>query len=124
MKNAYAKTQHHKGEKNSQYGTCWVNNGVENIRIKKEKLEEYITKGFVKGRFINNKTNIKIKNKNKIWINKNGEIKFIYKSDLIEYVKNGWRYGKTPFLNKKAQKTDGFIFFNEVYKKIYNKSYE
>ena len=116
--------KHQQGEKNSQYGTCWVNNGVENIRIKKEKLEEYITKGFVKGRFINNKTNIKIKNKNKIWINKNGEIKFIYKSDLIEYVKNGWRYGKTPFLNKKAQKTDGFIFFNEVYKKIYNKSYE
>jgi hypothetical protein len=34
-------------EKNSQYGTCWITNGVENKKIKKEEI---IPEGWYKGR--------------------------------------------------------------------------
>ncbi len=40
------------GEKNSQYGTCWVTNGGENKKIKKIELDVYISKGWVRGRKI------------------------------------------------------------------------
>lgn len=38
------------GEKNSQFGTCWVTNGVKPIKIKKEQLDEYLSKGYSRGR--------------------------------------------------------------------------
>lgn len=38
------------GEKNSQYGTLWITNGVENKKIKKEFLDDYIKLGYYKGR--------------------------------------------------------------------------
>ena len=41
------------GEKNSQYGTCWITKEGENKKIKKPLLLEYISKGWSKGR--NNK---------------------------------------------------------------------
>ena len=41
-----------KGQKNSQYGTCWITNGVENKKIKKEELDKYIYLGWLKGRKI------------------------------------------------------------------------
>lgn len=41
---------HQQGEKNSQYGTCWIHNNNENKKIKKEQLEEYISNGWIKGR--------------------------------------------------------------------------
>ena len=37
------------GEKNSQYGTCWITNGDENKKIKKDSL---IPEGWSKGRII------------------------------------------------------------------------
>ena len=37
------------GEKNSQYGTCWVTNGKPE-KIKKEQLSEYLAKGYSLGR--------------------------------------------------------------------------
>lgn len=39
-------------EKNSQYGTCWINNGLTNRKIKKEELEQFLllNEGWVKGR--------------------------------------------------------------------------
>lgn len=40
------------GAKNSQFGTCWITNGKENKRIKKEKLDDYIILGYYKGRII------------------------------------------------------------------------
>lgn len=46
----YLKTQHQQGEKNSQYGTCWIHNNSESIKIKKEQLDEYISNGWIKGR--------------------------------------------------------------------------
>ena len=37
-------------ENNSQYGTCWVTNGFETKKIKKENLETFIKLGWKKGR--------------------------------------------------------------------------
>lgn len=39
-------------EQNSQYGTCWVRNEVKSIKIKIEKLDEYLAQGFIRGRKI------------------------------------------------------------------------
>ena len=41
---------HQQGEKNSQYGTCWIHNNKENKKIKKEELDNYINSGWIKGR--------------------------------------------------------------------------
>lgn len=41
---------HMKGEKNSQFGTCWVTNGSKPIKIKKEQLDEYLANGYSRGR--------------------------------------------------------------------------
>lgn len=40
----------HSGEKNSQYGTCWITNGIENKKIKKKELDIWIELGYLKGR--------------------------------------------------------------------------
>ena len=41
---------HMQGEKNSQFVTCWVTNGVKPIKIKKEHLDEYLANGYRRGR--------------------------------------------------------------------------
>ena len=41
---------HMQGEKNSQFGTCWVTDGVKPVKIKKEQLDEYLAKGYSRGR--------------------------------------------------------------------------
>jgi hypothetical protein len=38
------------GVKNSQYGTCWINNGLENKKIKKETLDNWLKIGYSSGR--------------------------------------------------------------------------
>jgi hypothetical protein len=38
------------GEKNSQYGTCWITKDGANKKIKKEDLDSYLNEGWVKGR--------------------------------------------------------------------------
>lgn len=40
----------HEGEKNSQYGTCWITDGSVDKKIKKEELDFWIEKGYYKGR--------------------------------------------------------------------------
>lgn len=52
MKTTMKNINHQKGEKNSQYGTCWIHNNEKSIKIKKEKLEEYLLNGWIKGRKI------------------------------------------------------------------------
>lgn len=42
--------QHQKGEKNSQFGTCWITKDGINKKIKKEDIETYILDGWNKGR--------------------------------------------------------------------------
>lgn len=39
-----------KGNKNSQYGTCWITKDSINKKIKKELLQSYIDDGWIKGR--------------------------------------------------------------------------
>lgn len=51
-KETYKKNKHQQGQKNSQYDTCWITNGKENKKIKKEDLDYYIKKGYNKGRII------------------------------------------------------------------------
>lgn len=41
-----------KGHLNSQYGTCWITNGVENKKIKKEELDSWTKLGYNKGRIM------------------------------------------------------------------------
>jgi group I intron endonuclease len=38
------------GEKNSQFGTCWITDGTHNKKIKKEQLDKYLNLGYNKGR--------------------------------------------------------------------------
>lgn len=38
------------GSKNSQFGTCWITNGVINKKIHKSDLEEWIRNGYHQGR--------------------------------------------------------------------------
>ena len=38
------------GSNNSQYGTCWVTDGVKPVKIKQNLLDEYLAKGFRRGR--------------------------------------------------------------------------
>jgi hypothetical protein len=39
-----------KGEKNSQFGTCWITKDGLNKKIKKEELENFTQNGWIKGR--------------------------------------------------------------------------
>ena len=123
IKNSLNTINHQQKENNSQYGTCWMNNGNENIKVSKLDINKYITFGYVKGRFIKNKENIIIKNQNKTWINKNGNTCFIYKDDLYDYIKDGWLYGRSSKLTKRATKTESFKLYNIIYKEIFGEDY-
>ena len=50
MKQTYKIINHQQGEKNSQYGTCWVMKDGISKKIKKDELETYISLGWIKGR--------------------------------------------------------------------------
>lgn len=48
-------SQYQKGEGNSQFGTCWINNTIECKKIKREELNNWIKLGWKKGRKIDTK---------------------------------------------------------------------
>lgn len=50
ISNTFRKNKHQQGEKNSQYGTCWVMKGEVSKKIKKDDLDIYINDGWIKGR--------------------------------------------------------------------------
>ena len=52
-KNTYNLIDHQRGDNNSQYGSCWITNGQENKKIKKEELDKFIELGYYKGRIKN-----------------------------------------------------------------------
>jgi hypothetical protein len=41
---------HQQGEKNSQFGTCWITNGIDNKKVKKEDVDNWKDLGYTKGR--------------------------------------------------------------------------
>jgi hypothetical protein len=43
-------SKHQTGQGNSQFGTCWVTDGIKPVKIKKEQLDEFLAKGFIRGR--------------------------------------------------------------------------
>jgi hypothetical protein len=49
-KATYQKIGHSQGEKNSQFGTCWIYNDQGNRKIKKEEIDIYLAQGYIKGR--------------------------------------------------------------------------
>ena len=50
MKQTHKANKHQQGEKNSQYGTCWIMKDGISKKIKKYELETYISEGWEKGR--------------------------------------------------------------------------
>lgn len=50
LRNTLKSIEHQKGEKNSQFGTCWVTKNGENKKIKKEELNTFISNGWNRGR--------------------------------------------------------------------------
>lgn len=52
-KETFKKINHQKGEKNSQFGTCWVTHSeLGNKKISKDDLDKFLTLGYTKGRKI------------------------------------------------------------------------
>jgi len=49
-KDTYRKNQHQQGNKNSQYGTCWITNGIDNKKVSKNDVDKWLTLGYTKGR--------------------------------------------------------------------------
>lgn len=47
-----ASSIHQKGEKNSQFGTCWITNGIENKKIFKNDLDLFINDNWKLGRIM------------------------------------------------------------------------
>lgn len=45
-------TGKHTGTSNSQYGSCWITDGTQSIKIKKEQLDEFLSKGYSRGRIM------------------------------------------------------------------------
>lgn len=39
-----------KGDRNSQYGTCWIHNNVTNTKIRKDELSKFVIAGWILGR--------------------------------------------------------------------------
>lgn len=114
IKKRHLETGHQKGEKNSQFGTCWVYNDEESIRIKKEDLDEYISNGWKKGRKYTksqletiNKKREYLSDKQKkpslgcVWVY-NDILKkstYVKKELLNEYIENGWEIGRKFYKN-------------------------
>jgi hypothetical protein len=68
MQETHKYNNHQVGQKNNQYGTCWIHN-IDlqcNKRIKREEIEEYLQNGWIKGLKVEFNPNNPISNKNKI----------------------------------------------------------
>lgn len=50
LKKIFKEIHHQQGEKNSQYGKCWIHKDKVNKTIKKNELEFYLSEGWIKGR--------------------------------------------------------------------------
>lgn len=55
-KKTLAEINHQQGTKNSQFGKCWITDGIESKKIKKEELEKYVSEGWRQGRIMHRST--------------------------------------------------------------------
>jgi hypothetical protein len=76
-----------KGEKNSQFGTIWINNGIENKKIKKEELKYYLSLNWIRG-------HINFFKEKLVYVNKDGLNKCIKESELASYILLDWKKGR------------------------------
>jgi hypothetical protein len=83
----YLEINHQQGSKNSQFNTCWINNGLQNKKINKDQLEDYIKQNWIKGRVGVIAPYIK----GMIWVT-NGIKSKMVKPNLIP---DGWYKGRT-----------------------------
>jgi hypothetical protein len=88
-----------KGEKNSQYGTMWIisPDKTDSIRIPKDDLEQWLTKGWTKGRKM--KSGICFGEKNhgyqKIWVtSREGKSLRVSEKELEQKLLEGWKRGR------------------------------
>jgi hypothetical protein len=68
-----------KGENNPMFGTIWINNGIENKKIRGE-----VPEGWVKGRLISSDYALKFTKRSKIGINNTRFNKTVYRFENIE----------------------------------------
>lgn len=95
-----------KGEKNSQYGKCWVHNDKESISIKKEDLETYLQHGYIKGmklfkpmeeyKYVKNK-GVNHPQYGSCWIHNDRQSILIKKEELETYLQQGYIKGRKMF---------------------------
>lgn len=52
MSDTHKKNQHQKGEKNSQFGTCWLTKDGKDKKVSLREVDEYINDGWIKGRHV------------------------------------------------------------------------
>lgn len=83
------------GEKNSQYGTCWITKDDKSIKINRSELESYKKIGWNLGRKIKNRDNIASANKDCTWIWKDNVSKRIKKADVQKFLDDGWIIGRS-----------------------------
>jgi hypothetical protein len=56
---SFKEIEHAQGEKNSQYGTCWVTRDDHDLKVKRENLEAYLNDGYALGRGISFRNRMK-----------------------------------------------------------------
>lgn len=56
-KETFKRNGHMQGSKNSQFGTCWITNGIINKKIRSEELKDWVSIGYSKGRRMKGDTN-------------------------------------------------------------------
>ena len=81
------------------------------IRIKKTELNNWLVEGWSEGRVVQNKEKIISANQDKIWINKDNNIKRIYKSEAKKYKDEGWLYGKNATRARIKKKSNSNLEF-------------
>lgn len=113
--------------KNVLFDTTYINNGVENKRIKNQDLQLYIDNGWIKGRIKykrkspTNQTRMKISQSNKgrkasqgsinffknnkhYWLSKNNKTIQVFEKDLQKYLDEGWIRGRHCLKKEKSEK--------------------
>lgn len=85
------------GERNSNFGTCWIHNHCESRKIKRIDLDFWIELGWNLGRLRTWETTAS--NKGKIWIHRANQSKAIPPEDFPGYAEQGWKLGRGKYSN-------------------------